>query len=77
MAHIKTYCRIKPSSTAYQDLKVIDNNIVIRLSDISPDLTKVRPKSAVNYQFLFGHVFIPTTSQTEIFETVASSIIQG
>ena len=77
MAHIRTYARIKPTSTPYDGLDTTDSQVYLRMEKGST-LNKschVAPPATHTYQF--NHVFNSKVTQQEVFNGVATEIIHG
>ena len=80
MAHIKTYCRIKPSVKNHEDYDATSSTLYVRVPDHYSPVSwgvNVRPKAVVNHEFKFNGVFNTNASQEEVFNTAASSIVEG
>ncbi|XP_070560392.1 uncharacterized protein [Ptychodera flava] len=78
MAHILTYCRIRPTTTFSQCFDWDASKVYIRIPEVTPSgRTSVDKKKTVDHEFGFGSLFGPHTSQDEVFDSVAKSIVNG
>ena len=80
MAHIKTYCRIKPTKSSFTDYQVSPNTLHIQVPENlreSASDVNIRQRPGVNHQFKFTYVFNKDASQEEVFNKVAKDIVEG
>ncbi|XP_071503220.1 kinesin-like protein KIF6, partial [Diadema antillarum] len=77
MAQIKTYARIKPTSNPSKHLDYETTNVSISIPE-PPPCGQIRDRSStLTHNFGFSGVFGPTASQNEVFDLVASHIVEG
>ncbi|XP_071955175.1 uncharacterized protein [Antedon mediterranea] len=74
MAEIKTYCRVKPTNKISRFYNWENDKVMIgvRSSGASQG-----DGDLIMHDTQFSHVFGPTVTQSEIFDVVASNIIEG
>ena len=81
MAHIKTYLRIKPTSTQHEDYDVTNDTFYLRVPEVFREqtLVQMRPRAGgtVNHEFQFKQVFPSTTTQTQMFDATTKEIVSG
>ncbi|XP_033126979.1 kinesin-like protein KIF9 [Anneissia japonica] len=79
MAQIKTYCRIKPTNkiSSFFDWDEDKVCIGIRTAGASGNSFDRTRTSTITHDTEFSHVFGPTVTQAEIFDVVASNIVEG
>ncbi|XP_067928341.1 kinesin-1 heavy chain-like [Watersipora subatra] len=80
MAKIRTFARIKPSDNLYDDFDTTHNRLYLRIPDsYSRDSTLYNRTRApiVNHEFKYAQVFSADSTQVEVFDHVAKSIIDG
>lgn len=81
MAHIKTFCRIKPSPRNYDDYDTTNTTLYVRVPEhfnpVSWGLRVQSKTSVVNHEFKFNGIFPERATQNEVFEAAAKNIVQG
>jgi len=80
MAKIKTFARIKPSESLYDDFECTRNRLYMRIPDGCGRETTIYNRTRapiVNHEFKYSAVFNTQTSQEEVFNASAKSIIDG
>nr|XP_054761781.1 kinesin heavy chain-like [Lytechinus pictus] len=77
MAHIKTYARIKPTGKQSKRLDHESSNVAINVSQLQPSGQTRDCTATLTHQFEFARVFGPTSTQDEVFDSVASHIVDG
>lgn len=80
MAKIRTFARIKPSDSQYDDYDCTRNKLYLRIPDsYSRDSTLYNRTRApiVNHEFKYTQVFNTTTTQEEMYNSAAKNIIDG
>nr|XP_006812991.1 PREDICTED: kinesin-like protein KIF6-like [Saccoglossus kowalevskii] len=75
MAHIKTYCRIRPTPSLSQCFDWDSTKFYFRTPEQQG--RNVERGKTIDYEFQFGSTFGPHTSQDEVFHTVAKDIVTG
>ena len=80
MAHIKTYCRIKPTKSSFGDYQISTDTLHIQvpenLRDTATDVN-IRHRPVINHDFKFTYVFTEDTSQEDVFNRLAKDIVDG
>ncbi|XP_041472776.1 kinesin-related protein 5-like [Lytechinus variegatus] len=77
MAHIKTYARIKPTGKPSKRLDHESTNVAISVPQLQPSGQTRDCTATLTHQFEFAGVFGPTSTQDEVFDSVASHIVDG
>ena len=79
MPQIKTYCRIKPTSSTFEDHDLTDNKLFLRVPEVLKDFSSVRQGSrhTINHEFNFDYIFKQEASQEEVFDVTALEIVKG
>lgn len=78
MSSIKTYARIKPSLTQFEDVDVVDTDLFLRIPDTVQYYTSLgKGRNKITHQFHFDHVFGEHANQEDVFNTVAVEIVDG
>ena len=81
MAHIKTYLRIKPSASPYNDYESTSSTVYLRIPEAyqtGSSNAAFKPKLGIsNHEFHFNRVFNDTATQEEIYSVSAKSIVDG
>lgn len=79
MPQIKTYCRIKPTETTFEDHELLDNRLFLRVPEVLKDFTSVRQSSraTINHEFNFDYIFKQDSTQEEVFDVSALEIVKG
>ncbi|XP_064602782.1 uncharacterized protein LOC135468448 isoform X2 [Liolophura sinensis] len=78
MSSIKTYARIKPSLTQFEDVDVVDTDLFLRIPDTVQYYTSFgKGRNKITHQFHFDHVFGEHANQEDVFNTVAIEIVDA
>ena len=79
MPQIKTYCRIKPTESTYEDHELSDDLLFLRVPEVLKDFSSTRTgsRSTINHEFHFDYIFKQTCTQEEIFDKTAVEIVKG
>eukprot|EP00057_Strongylocentrotus_purpuratus_P018758 XP_011673232.1 PREDICTED: uncharacterized protein LOC763216 [Strongylocentrotus purpuratus] len=77
MALIKTYARIKPTVKPSKLLDHESTNVAISVPQLQPSGQTRDRTATLTHQFGFAGVFGPTSTQDEVFDLVASHIVDG
>lgn len=80
MAKIRTFARIKPAEDLYDDFDTTRNRLYLRIPDsYGRDSTLYNRTRIpiVNHEFKYSQVFPAKSSQEEVYDVAAKSIIDG
>ena len=79
MPQIKTFCRVKPTKSTYEDHELTDGRLFLRVPEVLKDFTSARASSrtTINHDFKFDYIFKQETTQEEIFNVAAQEIVEG
>lgn len=80
MAKIRTFARIKPVESPYDDFETTRHRLYLRIPDsYGRDSTLYNRTRApiVNHEFKYSQVFGAATSQEEVFNVSTKNIIDG
>ncbi|XP_052233464.1 kinesin-like protein KIF3A isoform X2 [Dreissena polymorpha] len=79
MPNIKTFCRIKPTEEAYNEMETTKTTLYLRVSEVLKDFgaNQKGSRSFINHEFNFDHIFQQNASQQDIFDVAALDIVNG
>ena len=79
MPQIKTFCRIKPTESTFEDHDLSDNRLFLRVPEVLKDFTSVRhgSRATINHEFSFDYIFKQEATQEEVFDVTALEIVKG
>jgi len=79
MPNIKTYCRIKPTKEAYEEIEASKTRLYLKVPEILKDFQSNQKgsRSFISHEFNYNHIFLQETTQQEVFDVVAQEIITG
>lgn len=79
MAHIKTFARLKPSKKPYPGYKSSENVLSIGFVEskemINIGASHNNARNNLSYEIVFNKIFLPETSQEQVFHDAAKDII--
>lgn len=76
MAKIQIYARIRPTDNSYEGILTSENHVHISTGDENPQI-KFSKAPGSKHDFKFNHVFEQSTTQEEVFETVAKHMVDS
>ncbi|XP_067655828.1 kinesin heavy chain-like [Haliotis asinina] len=78
MTHIKTYARLKPSPSLYDEYDISPTTLQIRTPEIFRDYgSPGKFRATVRHEYYFDRVFDVSDTQETVFDGVAREIING
>ena len=79
MPQIKTYCRIKPTASTFEDHDLTENKLFLRVPEVLKDFSSVRQgsRATINHEFNFDYIFKQDATQEEVFDVTALEIVKG
>ena len=80
MPNIKTFCRIRPTKTEYENHEVANNKLLLTVPEVIKDFGSTAQKgsrSMINHEFNFDHIFLRDATQQDVFDIVALDIVNG
>ncbi len=78
MSHIRTFARIKPSKSLYEEYDITPTCLQVRTPEVLRDYgSPGKIRATVKHEFYFSNLFDVGATQDDVFDGVARDLVDG